>query len=107
MRRTSILASFVLAMFVTGCSGPSAQERITVAQKTIKKLDNAIKEYSSKHNGYPAGLSVLVSEGLVDETDLNDPWDQEYKYDADGKKHHNRKPDIWTTTPDNTRTLSN
>src|SRR4051812_24635735 len=108
MRRNSILASAILTLFVVGCGGgPSATQKVQTAQKKIRKLDLAVKEYSSKHKTYPAGLTVLVTEGLVEEGDLSDPWDQEYKYDPDGKKHRGQKPDIWTATPDNTRTLSN
>ena len=31
--------------------------------------------------------------------DLEDPWGQPYRYDADGPKNDGHRPDIWAVTP--------
>ena len=106
MRRNSVLAFVTLALFVAGC-GRSVTEQVKVAKIGIKKLDKAVQVYTEKKGTLPVNLSVLVDEGLVNSTDIQDPWDREYQYDPNGNKHQGRKPDIWTATPDMTCTVSN
>ena len=106
MRRNSIWAGIVVALLVSGC-GQNVSEQVQIAKQGIKKLDKAVQEYSAKWGTFPPSLTALVAEGLVRESDLSDPWDREYRYDPNGKRNRGRKPDIWTATPDQTRTVSN
>ncbi len=53
--------------------------RLTAARDRIY---NALSQYYSKHNEYPkslGGIDMLISEGLLKEKDITDPWARKYR----------------------------
>jgi general secretion pathway protein G len=90
--------------------GEDANKKAAKAQ--IQLFENAIEMFHFATKQYPASLDELVKPPsdatrakrwtgpyLKENKGLIDPWDNEYKYDAKGKKNANGY-DIWSLGPD-------
>jgi len=71
--------------------------RVQAAKQSINNLKLALENYSLSNAKYPTtdeGLEALVSEGLLKEKDLNDPWGNPYQYTSPGE--HDADYDIYS-----------
>ncbi len=75
---------------------------VNAAKIQIRMIDQAVAVYYVKNNEYPAQLKLLTEgdKRQLEAAALTDPWHQPYQYDPAGTRNKGRKPDVWTTTPD-------
>ena len=103
-----VLGSIVVPM-VTGI-GESANVKAATIQ--VAALERAIDMYKFETKQFPGSMDDLVTKPsdakmaknwhgpyIKTNKDLIDPWDNEYKYDAKGKKNQNSY-DVWSMGPD-------
>jgi hypothetical protein len=79
------------------------EAREGIARVQIKVLDDAVEAYVLSKSELPASLKALLEGNtpiLKNADALLDPWKKPYQYDVNGPKNKNKRPDIWTVTPD-------
>ena len=57
----------------------SAKVMDHMAEKGLKKIEHAIKIYIALNRNYPNSLDDLVSSGVLQASDIVDPWDRGYQ----------------------------
>jgi hypothetical protein len=79
--------------------GANPIDPVQAAKLDVKNLEKAVTRYCIAKGEFPPTLDVLVNDGAVQPTGLQDPWKHEYHYDPAGRKNKGTRPDIWTVTP--------
>ncbi len=94
IRAAVVIAAFVGAFLVASYLGLEASSVVsgmrqgymdTAVQETLsrahlQRLDEALAVFRAQNGTFPAGLTDLVEEGLIETDDLSFPWHQEYYY---------------------------
>jgi general secretion pathway protein G len=105
-----IILVILASLAVTQFGGIREQANIDAAKAQIGIVKSAIEMYKLHANKYPPKLQDLWEEpsdsALADkwagpymDEIKKDPWENEYKYSAEGKKN-SKKYDFWSMGPD-------
>jgi Type II secretion system (T2SS), protein G len=104
------MISMVLAASLCGLADAQKDKeddaKVKVAKAQLAVLDKAVAAYFVKNTRFPDSLKTLVDDGLLKADSIIDPWKKEYQYEVGGKHNGDKKPDIWTVTPDK-KTIGN
>jgi hypothetical protein len=104
----SKLYPVVLLLFCFTHVSEADDVKVNAAKVQIIQIEKAVQTYYIQNGEYPKELKELEKGNppFVKPGSLIDPWKNPYKYDAEGPKNDNMKPDIWTVTPDK-KTIGN
>ena len=93
----------IIALLMGALIGPTAmrsyrQAKVDTAKMQMKGFATPLLMYNTAHGNYPStdeGLNALVSDGMLKEKDIKDPWGNPFQYrcpsDTEGEDY-----DIWS-----------
>jgi hypothetical protein len=75
---------------------------VSLAKIQIGAIDRALRAYHVRNGEFPADLKALTQgDGPYLKAEaLTDPWKKPYQYDRAGPSNKGKRPDVWTSTPD-------